>query len=159
MPGALTDAAAKQFVQAALAKDDPLLGWWDPLIANANAKAYNDIVACMTERGFSVAQVNAWDNLASFQADQIVYWAIMMAAVKEPDQYNLQAVAMMDRRPELTGDDKRGIKPCSLTIGGVFQDPANVQGQAVVGAQDSGTSFFGVPEDPDDGRLGQVVDF
>lgn len=157
--GALTDAQAKQFVQATLAKTDALLPFWDPLIQNAHAKAVNDIYACLAERGFSAAQIAAWDNLAQFEADQVVYWALTMAAAKDGEAYDLRAVAMLDRRPELTGDEKRGIKPCALTIAGVFQDPATTVNQPVVGAQDDGTSFFGQPEDPNDDRIGHVTDW
>lgn len=110
-PGFISDADMLAQIKATLAVDtiDPASAW--PLIARrANAAAYSDIRTALFRRGYTLAQIDAWDDGATFQADQGLYWAIVRGGLAK--DYDTKYVMLMDRRAEL--------KTAPVTIGGVL---------------------------------------
>lgn len=75
-----------------------------------NQKAYDEIIAALTGRGFSAANVAGWDRGAEFNTDLACWWAITDAGVTE--SFDDRELTKLDRRPEL--------KNIQVTVGGVL---------------------------------------
>lgn len=94
-------------------------GQWDQIIADSAASAKNEILARLYARGYSLAQITAWDRVEEFQTDIGLFWCLTKGA-------NLLAnfpteLDKLDRREELSGAD--------IVVAGVIVTPAD----AVVG--------------------------
>lgn len=159
MPGAVTDAQLTAAILDQLQKTSasPLEPWWAGIITRANTRAYWEIVGRLAERGYLLAQITAWDRLAEFQTDLGVFLAVEAAAAMAPDTYSNEALAYLDRRPELVGDEAKKLMPVAITASGVFQDPQGTAGQAVLCPEVTVSDSFVTP-DPQDVRLGQPTD-
>lgn len=78
----ITDDALKTRLAAVLKQSDPgdLADVWDGIISDANAAAYNSIVAHLAARGYTLAQIAAWDRRDEFNMDLGLYWALVKGA-------------------------------------------------------------------------------
>ena len=96
----LADADLKAAVASLLSKapaDLPSL--WDGIITRANADAYGDIKRRLAVRGYTIAQIDAWDDGAEFQHSIGLFWTLSRAAGLH--DYNDKFVNRLDRRAEL----------------------------------------------------------
>ena len=153
MPGFIPDSDLLQRVANVLQVGDPanLPGFWQDLVSNANAAAYQDIYTRLIARGFTIAQVAGWDRAVEFQRDIGLYWALLRggAVGQYPDAYK-----GLDRRRELEN--------VMVTINGVLQTaggPPTPTEQPFTpigfGQQDGSQSLFSL--DPNDSRIGQIT--
>jgi hypothetical protein len=97
----VTDADLLTYLAAVLLKETDSANLPSGAGANvsaANQKAYDELNAVLRERGFSAAQVDAWDRRAEFNRDIAVYWVLV-------DYFNAEStdlwVRKYDRRDEL----------------------------------------------------------
>jgi hypothetical protein len=140
---AATDADVKTLLASTLklANEASLPPYWDQIIYLAHIQALEDIQDRLVTRGFSLAQIQAFDRLAEFERDIALYHALVKGAALE--QYDSTYVRMMDRRTELA--------TVMLTCNGIWQDPGGpVQTQEAfnpavnIGAQSSADDIFGL---------------
>jgi hypothetical protein len=139
----ITDAQLKQAVKdrLGLAADQPLASRWDSIIADANQAGWQDIVNHLRARGYTQAQVDAWDSRAVFNRDQGLFWALTNGAGLHgfDDRY----IGKLDRRAELDG--------LVILIVGVATAPGDTAGEGQVksGAlkTDADLFFFGRNQD------------
>jgi hypothetical protein len=118
----ITDDDLKTRVLSLLGKTEfETSGVYETVITDANRQAYRDILFALTSRGYSVAQVEAWDAKQEFNVSLGLFWALtMLGAAKNFDDRFIKA---LDRREELT-DPRRVIR---ITSGGVTVTPSGVR--------------------------------
>jgi hypothetical protein len=125
---------------------DELPAWWaSTVVPQAVTAGYQDILGALLNRGFSKAQVDAWDRRVEFNFSQSLYWALVnggaAADVAQPD-----ALKALDRREEL--------KTVLVFVSGVWvQPPAGNPGLVTTAGPNLSGGVFGWP-DPSDGDLG-----
>lgn len=116
------------------------------VIKSANAAAYGCIVRALIARGYTKAQVDAWDSGAEFQRSIGLYFYFVSPLSQTGE--DAEVIKMLDRRKEL--------KTEAVTNSYVLISPAPGQpGQVAVGAFDQSADMFVWP-DPDDSRIGQI---
>lgn len=152
MPGFLTDDEAKTRLADVLKLKGgaaELQGWWQSIVADANARAYEEITSLLIGRGYTLAQINAWDYGAGFQADLMLYFALSRAATTDhhDSAVGKQFIDSLDRRGELSGQrggmggrggmrggmggrggmgmGGMGTRPVQLIIGGKVVEPGD----------------------------------
>jgi|ERR1700733_50690 len=76
--------------------------------------AYQDIVDALTQRGFSIAQINQWDRGAEFELQQSLFWTYTLAG--DSAQMDALQIRSLDKRAELKSMTQ-------LSIAGVWQQP------------------------------------
>lgn len=140
-------AALKSALQ--LAPDTVLEPWWGPLVTAAWAEAYSTIVSSLMGRGFSKAQIDQWDQGATYQRLIGLWRCLNQAAVNQPEMYSLTALQAVDVRANLVKEN--------VTVGGLWVYPDSEVAQVSVGPYDAAEDLFGTPVDPEDPRLGEVV--
>ncbi len=137
MPGFLTDLQLNNAVCDEIQKQrGTLTVFWPGIITLANIWAYNEIAARLVARGFTLAQVTAWDRGAEFQTDLGVWKAVTDNASMAPASYNFAALASKDRRDELSGNPTKKIEACIVTASYVFQAPIMPVGNVNTGPRD-----------------------
>jgi len=151
----VTDAELKTRVSNVLQFADPsaMPPWWDDVITQANAAAYQDVYTGLIKRGFTIATVNAWDRAKEFQQDQGVFWSLLRGGATGAYGSGWEK---LDRRKEL--------ELVMVTVNGVWQQPAGQPNPvetpfAQVGFGDVSRSDQMFNQDPNDQRLGQVSVF
>jgi hypothetical protein len=102
------------------------------VIPKAHAAGYNEIVRRLSARGFTAAQIAAWDSGDEFERDLSLFWCLVKMATLRAnlDQTVFQA---LDRRAEL--------KDVPVTNGNVALRPSG--GIASVGRGDMNQSTEG----------------
>ena len=81
----------------------------------------------------NVMPYSCHDIVDKFQTDLGVYKAVNDNAAMAPASYNLAALAVKDRRDELSGNPAKNIEACIVTANYVFQVPINVVGNVNTG--------------------------
>lgn len=147
----LTDAAAMDEIAALLkaaGKDDLLADapYWETIVSRCNLAAYQEVLGSLLQRGFTRAQVDAWDRRVEFQRDLMVYWALTDGGALE--SFSDLFVRAKDRRKDLL--------TVQVFAGGVYVNPlAGVGGPGVCsyGASEgaAGGAVFNWP--PSDGSV------
>src|SRR5262249_43171562 len=132
---ALADSDVKALVAAALKTTvDQLEPFWDAAITRGNVAAYNLIRAALVTRGFTPAQIDAWDSIDDYRAD-LALWSIFTkyAVLEEYDQRSIDA---LDRREELKTVEL-------ITAGKLVQPPADPLAKQVGSGtlSEAGTEF------------------
>ncbi len=130
-------AGSLKKVRAALAN------YWPLFLTQCHQWAYNEIVSALLARGFTQAQIAAWDRGADFERDLTLYRALVRGAALE--DYDLKAVEMLDRRKELCG--------VLVANGGQWQRPKDTPGTVGSGSFDTSGDLYSL--DPDDPRRGE----
>jgi hypothetical protein len=78
------------------------LNRWDGICARAVEVARTDVKNALTPRGYSVAQVEGWDDLAAVHMAQSMYRALWAdAATQPPEKVNRDAINSFDQREML----------------------------------------------------------
>ena len=106
-----------------------LQSYWTPIADSARLRAYNEIITQVGDRGFSLAQIQAWIRNAEFERDIALYFCLVEGAgtigVDERIWVHL------DRRQELltavlVATDGTGLQPHlanqQITTGAVNSD-------------------------------------
>ncbi len=162
MPGFVADSVVQAALLDQLQKTNTghtaaLEPWWPGIVTRANVWAYGEIRRRLAARGYTPVQVLAWDDGIEFQTDLAVWKCLSSAQAMAPESYSAKGLESLDRRHELTGG-KDGIGPAGVTVGGIWQDPAGPVGQAVTGPMSGVNDLLGTPIDPEDPRIGEVVE-
>ncbi len=143
------DAVAAQLKAAdasTLLSDAP---YWESLVNEANRAAYQEVLGNLLQRGFTKAQVDAWDRRVEFQRDMMLYWSLTKGGALEG--FSDLFIRALDRRKEL--------KEVQVFVSGAYVNPLagiNAPGVCSFGPS-SGTAagtIWNWP-DPDDDRLNQ----
>ena len=92
---------------------DGLLPKWASIVEDALASATLEIVGAMQARGFSVAQIDAWDRRREYSIDIAKFWALNAGGGLA--NYSDTFIKNLDRRKELAG--------VSFTVNGVIVQP------------------------------------
>jgi hypothetical protein len=142
---ALTDAEVKDLLAAQLkmAPND-LPGLYEKIVPRAHLFGYQECLGRLMRRGFTQAQVDAWDRLAEFEGDLSIWKALLMAGAYAG--FDRDTLAALDRREELD--------TVLVFDAGVYVDPATAEaGPGTVGfGRESTTGEFAWP--PNDGSPG-----
>lgn len=96
-----TDAVVKSDIAAALKLTtvDDLPAWWDDVISRCHLSAYQEIVGQLLARGFTKAQVDAWDRGAEYERHLSLYFAF--TSPQGAGAFDIAAVKLWDRREDL----------------------------------------------------------
>jgi hypothetical protein len=101
---------------AASLKTDPAqlsAAGWDSIVAESNNSAYQDIVGALSDRGYSAAQIAAWDRRTEYERDIGLFWCLTKGAGLHGNDPTF--IFKLDRRAELA--------TVAVLIGGVIVDP------------------------------------
>lgn len=97
----ITNDQLKQSVADILKKDvATLAAYWTSFIASANQDAANDITSILMGKGFTQAQINAWDNRVTYNNDIALYLALVKGGALA--DYDQTTIDKLDRRKMLT---------------------------------------------------------
>jgi hypothetical protein len=132
--GFYTDEELCAQIQATLSLD-AVDANWKRIAAAANRAAYADIVRAFAARGYSRAQIDAWEDAAAYQADQALFWALVRGGATK--DYDSRLLKELDRREDL--------KTVGITTGGVLVAPALSATGA--GAMDTTADLFSLGDD------------
>jgi hypothetical protein len=138
----LTDIAAalKQVSKAAwLAKN----AWAETAVGLPHLQAYNQIVSGLTSRGYTLAQVLAWDRGSEFERVFALYWFLVENSLLS--EAGAKFIEKYERYEKWLATE-------TLTSGGDPLVPGGTAGQVTTGALDTSSDLFGL--DPDDSRIG-----
>lgn len=141
----LTDGQLETALAAALkvASVSDLDDYWDTIVPQANAAAYQEILGRLLRRGFTKAQVDAWDRGSEFQRDIGLYYALIKGGVYAG--YDPRTVQALDRRKELDS--------VLVFVSGVWKTPEESPGTCGSGSlSPSGIFNFPDPTDPNSGE-------
>lgn len=148
--GVITDAQLKDRLASLLSKNGAALNAdkWDVIVSDSNRSAYWDIVSRLMNRGYTKAQVDAWDRLAEYTIDIGLYWCAIKGGGLEG--YDDKFISKLDRRKELD--------EVFVTEAGV--EAAIDEGDIGVGGQVTDEDLFGQPIDVEgDSRVGEVTEW
>lgn len=119
---------------------------WQTLVQNSNTSAYQEILGRLITRGYTPAQINAWDRGAEFQTDLALFWTLTKGGGLA--NYSDVFLKALDRRKDLD--------TVILFVGQQWKATGDTPGTIGSGALDGSRDRFGVPIDPNDTKnLGQ----
>lgn len=87
--------------------------FWESIFPDAHDAAYNEVVAALVGRGYTISQVNQWDRRTEYEIDLSLWWSLVKGEYDAEN--NPQLLEKLDRRPELL--------TTVVTIGGVIAVP------------------------------------
>lgn len=122
--------------------------YWDTIIADGIAFADGEIFSRLIARGYTSAQVNAWDHRKSY-AKKLFLWSALVEG---------GGLAGFDDKFIERLDVRESLDTLTLAIGGEYVIPAQGgegAGTASFGDRDTSTDLFVL--DPDDARRGEVT--
>lgn len=113
-----------------------------------HALAYSCIVTAFTKRGYTAAQIAAWDVALAgpVERDLTTFFAFSLAFIRT--EVRAETLKVYDRREDL--------KVMPIITNGAFVDPAGTRGVVTQGVMQSGDDIFVWP-DPADPLLGEVT--
>ena len=111
--------------------------YWTDIVQKSHAAAYQDIFNALIRRGFTPAQIAAWDRGPEFENHIALFWCLVNGGGLQ--QYDPTYIKMLDRRPEL--------RTVEVSNNGVWQSPGiappSGPGQAYAAAQERHNFGFG----------------
>jgi hypothetical protein len=121
MPGPWIDnGTLAQKVADMLKKDVATLeAYWTRFIADSNNDAAEDITVILLDKGFTVAQIDGWDNRVMYNPDIALFHAFTKATGLA--QYDQKAIDKLDRRPLIRSSSQ-------VMISGVITKPGAADG-------------------------------
>lgn len=93
------------------------------VVTEAHAAAYNEVVGRLLARGYTLAQITAWDQGVFYERQITLFFCMVNLA--GTFGYDEKWIAMYDRRKDLA--------TVMLSIGGTFVSPQSVDGSGTVG--------------------------
>ncbi|GBD36300.1 hypothetical protein HRbin36_01421 [bacterium HR36] len=72
---------------------------WDIILDHARQTAWQNILTCLTQRGYALHQIERWDSCAEFLRDLTLFWVLTIAAAFT--QVSESLLRRLDRRQEL----------------------------------------------------------
>jgi len=114
--------------------------YWTNIVGVSHPKAYNEIYMALMRRGFTAAQINAWDSGAEYELDISLWWCLVYGAGLQA--YDPKWVAQLDRRRNM-------LPTVEISNAGVWQAPGipppTGPGQAYAAPQERWNWGFGPP--------------
>lgn len=153
----LTDAALLNDLADTLQKPEGGLAvYWTNILSQSHSWAYGIILQSLIAKGYTVAQIAAWDYGADWERNLTLWASLRRGAALQPVDDRL--LGTLDVRKDLS--ELQG-----LIIGGVYQYPAGDPGTVGIGDADNSQDIFvlspsdtGNNEFPGPGR-GQATGF
>lgn len=122
---------------------------WNGIVSRSHAWAYNFIVATLTAKGFTLAQIVQWDQGGDFERDLTLWKALSRGGALSG--FDDKFIKTYDVRQDL-------VCLNSLPISGVWQTPASTPGLVGTGALNTTEDIFVWPGDDGEGEtLGQLL--
>lgn len=145
----ITDAELKTALapilrKASAAEINPL---WGNIVPDANVAAYNEIIGRLTDRGFTVAQIDSWARNDEFNRDIGLFWALVKGAGL--DGYDDKWIERLDRREELD--------TVAVVIDDELVDPGDTSGSIGQGNLDTSGDIYSL--DPEASDLGIATEW
>lgn len=135
-PGIVLQAVSDTLQQVGVGN---LPAQWESISAQCQTWAYNEIVSVLSGRGFTPAQITAWDRGAEFELDLAIFRALSRGGALA--NLSVEFIKSFDRRPEL--------REVIYTTAGAIQDPQGTAGLANVGDNDTSEDIFVLPPSGD----------
>jgi hypothetical protein len=131
-PYVTNDAVKAQVARMLQTAPDNLPPQWDGLVDQGVRSGAADVRQQLIGKGFTLDQIESWDQLSQYVLDQAVFWALTRAAVSG-EQVSEAKLRTLDRRDEL---GQTGF----LTNGSTILYP--VAGESPVGGLSFGQSDY-----------------
>jgi hypothetical protein len=131
-PYVTNDAVKAQVARMLQTTPDNLPAQWDGLVDQGVKSGASDVRQRLIGKGFTLAQIESWDQLPQYVLDQAVFWALTRGAVSS-EQVSEAKLKTLDRRDELTATG-------FLTSGSTILYP--VAGDSPVGGISHGGSCY-----------------
>ncbi len=103
---------------------DGLEPYWERTCADAIQTGYGDVVRILLGKGYTMAQLDAWDDRRDFTRQQSLFW--LMTESSLGSGYDDKEIDKLDRRKELT-------EAVTIQINGEAVAPASTSGAGGVG--------------------------
>lgn len=100
-----------------------LVSRYDGIVATSVEWGYQEIISALRERGYTQAQIDAWDRREEFNLSMALFWALSRGVVKQAE-YN--SIKQLDRRKEL--------ETVAILIDGDLADPGAGAGMVGYGS-------------------------
>ena len=139
----LSDADILLSVQATLKLTTALPSYWTQVVADTHAYAWSLVQRRLLARGYTLAQIDAWDDAAIFERRQATYEALVLGG------------GLSDANPRWVeklnvADEQKGeLSTVVLYSGGSVVTPQGATGQCSSGGFDTSGDVFQWPEDCD----------
>lgn len=145
----LTDAVIQQSLADALKVVNvaALPAYAANIVTEQHVTAYNQIVSALLGRGYTLAQITAWDDGPNYER-RIALFLILS---------DVGGLGGFDDKFIKTYDCRKDLQTLLLAIGGVFVAPGVAAGPGTVGFGQEDTSRDLIVPDPNDPRRGQVT--
>ena len=100
--GGVSDATLKAYFAALARKTSvQLVAQWDTMIPRANSWAYYRIITILAGRGYTKAQIDAWDQIAEYNLALGVFCLLTNGAVIEATSMSQHFIDSFDMEEEL----------------------------------------------------------
>jgi len=148
MPGFITDTELTVIVADRLKMSTNQLPpyYTSTILPRASTAAWQEIQGRLLARGFTLAQIEAWDRGAEFQGDLGTWYAIVSSGFYAG--FDKETLKLMDRREELD--------TVQVFTDGVWKRPDDTQGGATQGAPITTGNIFNWP-DPNGPQTGEYT--
>lgn len=147
-----TDQAVLVRIAAALKQasgPSALPDYWSTIANRAHRRATGAIYRRLGSRGFTAAQVAAWDDGAEYEEGVALYWALVEGGAL--DQFDDKAIREMARW-------EKELETVDVFTAGVWQTPAGPPLAVSTGDLNTGNDAFVAP-DPCDPRTGNPTEW
>jgi hypothetical protein len=141
-----TKDEVRAFIRSLLAQRDEPQEHWDQAISTGIDTARTWITDAILMRGYSVAQLTAWDSLHSFHLDLSAFAALTRGGILAPG-FPVDRIDRLDRRSELS--------KTVILAGGEVVIPSGPFGVARTRPHSEDQDL--VRLDPNDPRIGKVT--
>ncbi len=113
------------------------------VITSMHLSAYQEIVGCLTERGFSKAVIDTWDRGAEFERALSLFWCLT----------NLGGMHAYDDKFLKQFDRRKDLVTVQVYVNGKNVNPTEADGGTISGGPPD-TSLDEFVLDPSDPRIG-----
>ena len=152
MPGFISDTELLEYVAAVLHRagvavttDVTQSTFWPPIVTQASASAWGEIRDRLIRRGWTPAQVSAWDRGAECQKQIGTYNALRDGGCLENFSETFLRNMMRYFDPTIEGNI---LDSTLITDGGVWQTPGDTPGTVGTGPISQSGYIFDLPEPP-----------
>lgn len=99
MPWITDDDLTDRLLDALQKAELETSGAWSTTITDANRKAHRTVLTALQKRGYTLSQINRWDQRSEFNIDLGIFWALTLAGTTK--NYSDTFIKPFDRREEL----------------------------------------------------------
>lgn len=131
-PAAVLQAISDTLQQSGSAN---LPSQWPNIAATCQSLSYGYIVRALTKRGYTLAQILAWDFGADYELNIAIFFALQRGGT----------LANVSGAFLATFDLRKDLDEVVLTIGGAVQDPLGTAGLPSSGDVDTSLDIFVLP--------------